>query len=889
MKNRPNFPASRLRAMAILCVIMFVSFPCFAQYYFNGEVKWKAQTEAIDYTIVGDFNGDGMTDVAYHIPINHTWKVMTSNGYGFNNPVWWTNGQGTNSGVFTGDFNGDGMTDKLSWVNQTDPTWGGWWVAKSQEDQNLNYSFSNESKWRAQTEAIDYMIVGDFNGDGMTDAAYHILTNHTWKVMTSNGYGFNNPVTWATGQGVNTAVYVGDFNGDGLADKVSWVNSTDATYGGWWVARSQGTSFSYESKWKAQTEIIDYMITGDFNGDRFTDIAYHIPTNQTWKVMTSSGTGFNNPVAWTIGQGINSGVFSGDFNGEGFADKLSWVNLTDPTWGGWWVATSNNPNPRLVGMWYYGAYYVNAGVPPKEDSTVLWYKKIRDTLKIPIVGWGTDTISGEYSCQNADIAQRQLKAMKKAGIDFIMYNLTDGYCTYDQPSYPPFYKGNGTPYYGDCLSCNALDHLLAADNSLSPNQIPIAISLGFEFWGRYILCSYFQSWTSYNDQLTRQTLSVNNITSRYINNYPGLFFKYLGRILFMPNTDNPLNYPSRDENWIIRPRQNFRQFTVRYGINWAATFSKLFPRWEWDGDACAPSYPNNYVEGVDTKRFWSWGGGALDINGQPDTRPLPTSTEQMSIMPGSKKWTAPGDPVLINNRNGNYYMCSWKQVLVAKPRIVLIADYNNWNEEVVIEGCRGPNGWKDYQGNNQYDWYLQITQAYSTIFKTDHLPANIYVQEDDPGNTNPQNDNSNQPVFYWNGSYMTSYASTFKLTNGKPIIKLPASWLSSHGYSTSYPNPFNKSSIENSKAAQVYQLAISNFPSPFNPSTTFSYSIPKDGFVTLKVFDILGREVATLVNEVITAGVHKVAWSPTMSASGVYFYRLRYEDKTIAGKMLYLK
>ena len=407
----------------ILYAIIIFSLPAIAQ--FNGEVKWIAQTEAIDYTIVGDFNGDGMSDIAYHIASNQTWKVMTSNGHGFNNPIAWTWApcrQGINNGVFVGDFNGDGLADKVSWVNSTDATYGGWWVALAQEDANLNYSFSNESKWASQTEAADYTIVGDFNGDGRIDIAYHVAPGSAypygaWKIMTSNGNnGFNAPVVWSIGQGVNSGVWTGDFNGDGLVDKVSWVNSTDATYGGWWVALAKiGGGFTNESKWVKQTEAADYTIVGDFNGDGLSDIAYHVAPgsaypNGAWKIMTSNGNnGFNAPVVWSIGQGVNNGVWTGDFNGDGFADKVSWVNSTDATWGGWWVATSQNSNSRLVGLWYYGAYYVNNNIPPMQDANGLWYKKIRDTLKIPIVGWGQDTVAGEYSCQNQKCTSETIK------------------------------------------------------------------------------------------------------------------------------------------------------------------------------------------------------------------------------------------------------------------------------------------------------------------------------------------------------------------------------------------------------------------------------------------------------------------------------------------------
>jgi photosystem II stability/assembly factor-like uncharacterized protein len=65
-----------------------------------------------------------------------------------------------------------------------------------------------------------------------------------------------------------------------------------------------------------------------------------------------------------------------------------------------------------------------------------------------------------------------------------------------------------------------------------------------------------------------------------------------------------------------------------------------------------------------------------------------------------------------------------------------------------------------------------------------------------------------------------------------------------------------------------------NYPNPFNPSTTIEFSIPRRGYVTLNVYNILGAEVATLVSQNLSAGTHRVEWYASGSPSGVYFYRL---------------
>lgn len=80
-----------------------------------------------------------------------------------------------------------------------------------------------------------------------------------------------------------------------------------------------------------------------------------------------------------------------------------------------------------------------------------------------------------------------------------------------------------------------------------------------------------------------------------------------------------------------------------------------------------------------------------------------------------------------------------------------------------------------------------------------------------------------------------------------------------------------------------------NYPNPFNPSTTIEYTIPESGFVTLKIFDILGKEVATLVNEQNDAGKHKVEFHATGLNSGVYFYKIENGNFVESKKFILLK
>jgi len=80
-----------------------------------------------------------------------------------------------------------------------------------------------------------------------------------------------------------------------------------------------------------------------------------------------------------------------------------------------------------------------------------------------------------------------------------------------------------------------------------------------------------------------------------------------------------------------------------------------------------------------------------------------------------------------------------------------------------------------------------------------------------------------------------------------------------------------------------------NYPNPFNPSTTIEYTIPKDGYVSLKVYDITGREIASLVSTYQNSGSYIVTWDASKFSSGVYFYRLITGDYSATKRMVLKK
>ncbi|MFQ5641433.1 MAG: T9SS type A sorting domain-containing protein [bacterium] len=94
--------------------------------------------------------------------------------------------------------------------------------------------------------------------------------------------------------------------------------------------------------------------------------------------------------------------------------------------------------------------------------------------------------------------------------------------------------------------------------------------------------------------------------------------------------------------------------------------------------------------------------------------------------------------------------------------------------------------------------------------------------------------------------------------------------------------------IETVVIPQEFRLE-QNYPNPFNPTTIIQFAIPRPAEVRLKLYDVRGRQVATLVEEEFEAGVYKVTFDATGLASGVYFYRIRARDFVQTRKLILVK
>ncbi|HEY9165687.1 MAG TPA: T9SS type A sorting domain-containing protein [Candidatus Kryptonia bacterium] len=142
----------------------------------------------------------------------------------------------------------------------------------------------------------------------------------------------------------------------------------------------------------------------------------------------------------------------------------------------------------------------------------------------------------------------------------------------------------------------------------------------------------------------------------------------------------------------------------------------------------------------------------------------------------------------------------------------------------------------------------------------------------------------------WTGSsWLTSVGSG--AYDYSEVLNINGYYFQYHGDKVTYSYSLTTVTAASSKSDKVpIEFYLSqNYPNPFNPTTTISYNLQKAGHVTLKVYDVLGREVATLFDGFKTAGSHTTSFDASALASGVYFYRIVAGQFVSTKKMLLMK
>jgi hypothetical protein len=195
-----------------------------------------------------------------------------------------------------------------------------------------------------------------------------------------------------------------------------------------------------------------------------------------------------------------------------------------------------------------------------------------------------------------------------------------------------------------------------------------------------------------------------------------------------------------------------------------------------------------------------------------------------------------------------------------------------------------------------YLWYdgRQNNLTISRIGVAKSLDGITWTKYDDPTTTNPPFAESD-PVLIpspgqWDGTYV-SYGSvmligdTFHMWYTGSLSPTPTN-LWRIGYATA---PITGIICDIFGEIPENLILHQNYPNPANPSTTIEFDLPKTSEVSLKVFNILGEEVATLVSDRLSAGSYSFEWDASNLASGVYLYHLQAEGFVKTRKMILMK
>lgn len=248
--------------------------------------------------------------------------------------------------------------------------------------------------------------------------------------------------------------------------------------------------------------------------------------------------------------------------------------------------------------------------------------------------------------------------------------------------------------------------------------------------------------------------------------------------------------------------------------------------------------------------------------------------------------------------------------------------YINWSDQIdgdtdifFAKSTDGGNTWSspkkvnnDFLKRHQFFNWMSVDPITGKIYiifydRRDNLDPNslqthVYLAKSDDGGETFKNFRVTDSPFFPNSKIFFGDYTNITAYNGKiyPI------WMRLDGNLMSvWTAPINDSDLvtdveaNNDQIIHSYNL-FQNYPNPFNPTTTINYQVPAESFVRLKVYDVIGKEVAILINEIKQAGSYNINFNSTGLSSGIYLYRMeatskfnKYEKFITSKKMILVK
>jgi len=271
--------------------------------------------------------------------------------------------------------------------------------------------------------------------------------------------------------------------------------------------------------------------------------------------------------------------------------------------------------------------------------------------------------------------------------------------------------------------------------------------------------------------------------------------------------------------------------------------------------------PYSFIDNWDAHDTYLWGVGTSNQTSYTLAR-ISKSTDNglnwTSFTYGNSDTYYYGKEIFMINNNVGYFSWNTSSFGVANRLSYTNNGGLNWN--IISTVGQGTENMYYFNAITGFGFRAN-TSTSSVIYKTSNSGSNwrnVVVQE-----------YVNDIIFTSEliGFCVANYGVLLKTINGGEPIGI-------RNISNEIPNNF---------------LLLQNYPNPFNPSTNINFSIPSNTFVTIRVFDISGKDISTLVNENLNAGSYKVDFDGSHYPSGVYYYKIETENFTETKKMILLK